>query len=118
MHLKHSKVNISVDSLSSQKINNVSSSVQLQIFSQFYKHESIIVEELIISKINYDVPYFRVNLSTLSEFQHLLLADVNYLRLGPIEVLQGADIFGEIMLCKHFSFPAHSLTTLSLLLDG
>ena len=48
LRLKRNKVNISVDGLSSQKINNVSGSVQLQIFSQFYKQASITVEALII----------------------------------------------------------------------
>ena len=54
--------------------NKLSSFVQLQIFSKFYKNPNKTVEGLIIPNIICNFPQFRVDSSILSEFQQMLTA--------------------------------------------
>ncbi|GFW25570.1 5'-3' exoribonuclease 2 [Trichonephila clavipes] len=65
---------------------------------------------LILPKITCDLPQFQVDASALNTFMHLKLADVNCLQPGPIDILLGADVFGEIMLNRHLNVQGQSLT--------
>ncbi|XP_035206847.1 uncharacterized protein LOC118181766 [Stegodyphus dumicola] len=112
LQLKRTSANISVNGLSSQKIGKVSGSVQLQVTSPFYKNASISVNALIIPKITCDLPQYQVDRSVLTSFKHLWLADTNCFQPGPIDILLGADVFGEIMLHGRLTVPGHSLTAL------
>ncbi|XP_035227029.1 uncharacterized protein LOC118199315 [Stegodyphus dumicola] len=112
LQLKRTSANISVNGLSSQKIGKVSGSVQLQVTSPFYKNASISVNALIIPKITCDLPHYQVDRYVLTSFKHLWLADTNCFQPGPIDILLGADVFGEIMLHGRLTVPGHSLTAL------
>ncbi|XP_035220181.1 uncharacterized protein LOC118193235 [Stegodyphus dumicola] len=112
LQLKRTSANISVNGLSSQKIAKVSGSVQLQVTSPFYKNASISVNALIIPKITCDLPQYQVDRSVSTSFKHLWLADTNCFQPGPIDILLGADVFGEIMLHGRLTVPGHSLTAL------
>ncbi|GFW11236.1 DUF1758 domain-containing protein [Trichonephila clavipes] len=109
LQLKRTSVNINVDGLSSRKVGRVAGLVQLEITSLFYKNTSITVDALILPKITCDLPQFQVDASALNTFKHLKLADVNCLQPGPIDILLGADVFGEIMLNTHLNVQGQSL---------
>ncbi|GFX69000.1 DUF1758 domain-containing protein [Trichonephila clavipes] len=112
LQLKHTSININVDGLSSRKMGRVAGLVQLEITSLFYKNTSITVDALILPKITCDLPQFQVDVSALNTFKHLKLADVNYLQPGPIDILLGTDVFGEIMLNRHLNVQGQSLTAM------
>lgn len=112
LKLKRNHANVSVDGISSQKVGRVTGSVQLQITSLFYKNACITTDALIIPKITCDLPQFQVDASVLNVFRQLQLADANCTQPGPIDVLLGADVFGEIMLSGRLTVPGHSLTAL------
>ncbi|GFS96043.1 DUF1758 domain-containing protein [Trichonephila clavipes] len=112
LQLKHTSVNINVDGVSSRKVGRVSGLVQLEIISILYKNTSITVDALILPQITCDLPQFQVNASALNTFKHLKLADVNCLQPGPIDILLGADVFGEIMLNRHLNVQGQSLTAM------
>ncbi|GIY74592.1 hypothetical protein CDAR_367941 [Caerostris darwini] len=103
LQLNRTKVNISVDGLSSRKVDRVAGSVKLQITSQFNKNASITVNALIMPKITCDLPQCPVDASVLKTFKQLQLPDVNCRQPGPIDILLGADVFGEIMLSGHLN---------------
>ncbi|GIY59832.1 reverse transcriptase [Caerostris darwini] len=103
LHLNRTKVNISVDGLSSQKVGRVAGSVKLQITSQFDKNASITVDALIMPKISCNLPQCPVDASVLKTFKQLQLADVNCHQPGPIDIRLGADVFSEIMLSGHLN---------------
>ncbi|GIY19138.1 hypothetical protein CDAR_455191 [Caerostris darwini] len=103
LQLKRTKVNISVDGLSSRKVGRVAGSAKLQITSQFNKKASITVDALIMPKITCDLPQCPVDASVLKTFKQLQLVDVNCHQPGPIDILLGADVFGEIMLSGHLN---------------
>ncbi|GFT45978.1 DUF1758 domain-containing protein [Trichonephila clavipes] len=67
---------------------------------------------LILPQITCDLPQFQVNASALNTFKHLKLANVNCLQPGPIDILLGADVFGEIMLNRHLNVQGQSLTAM------
>ncbi|GFV06009.1 DUF1758 domain-containing protein [Trichonephila clavipes] len=70
------------------------------------------IDTLILPKITCDLPQFQVDESALNTFKHLKLADVNCLQPGPIDILLGADVFGEIMLNRHLNVQGQSLTAM------
>ncbi|GFQ98190.1 DUF1758 domain-containing protein [Trichonephila clavata] len=107
---ERTSVNINVDGLSSRNVGRVSGLVQLEITSLFYKNTSITVDALILPKITCDLPQFQVDASALNTFKNLQLADINCLQPSSIDILLGADVFGEIMLNRHLNVPGHSLT--------
>ncbi|GFQ96143.1 DUF1758 domain-containing protein [Trichonephila clavata] len=110
LQLKRTSVNINVDGLSSRNVGRVSGLVQLEITSLFYKNTSITVDAFILPKIICDLPQFQVDASALNAFKNLQLADINCLQPSSIDILLGADVFGEIMLNRHLNIPGHSLT--------
>ncbi|GFQ64690.1 DUF1758 domain-containing protein [Trichonephila clavata] len=112
LQLKRTSVNINVDGLSSRNVGRVSGLVQLEITSLFYKNTSITVDALILPKITCDLPQFQVDASALNTFKNLQLADINCLQPSSIDILLGADVFGEIMLNRHLNVPGHSLTAM------
>ncbi|GFX04545.1 DUF1758 domain-containing protein [Trichonephila clavipes] len=112
LQLKRTSVNINVDGLSSRKVGRVAGLVQLEITSLFYKNTSIAVDALILPKITCDLPQFQIDASALNTFKHLKLADVNCLQPGPIDILLGTDVFGEIMLNRHLNVQGQSLTAM------
>ncbi|GFW21473.1 DUF1758 domain-containing protein [Trichonephila clavipes] len=112
LQLKRTSVNINVDGLSSRKVGRVAGLVQFEITSLFYKNTSITVDALILPKITCDLPQFQVDASALNTFKHLKLADANCLQPGPIDILLGADVFGEIMLNRHLNVQGQSLTAI------
>ncbi|GFQ66356.1 uncharacterized protein TNCT_108981 [Trichonephila clavata] len=112
LQLKRTSVNINVDGLSSRNVGRVSGLVQLEITSLFYKNTSITVDTLILPKITCDLPQFQVDASALNTFKNLQLADINCLQPSSIDILLGADVFGEIMLNRHLNVPGHSLTAM------
>ncbi|XP_035220656.1 uncharacterized protein LOC118193646 [Stegodyphus dumicola] len=65
-----------------------------------------------IPKITCDLPQYQVDRSVLTSFKHLWLADTNCFQPGPIDILLGADVFGEIMLHGRLTVQGHSLTAL------
>ncbi|GFR23622.1 integrase catalytic domain-containing protein [Trichonephila clavata] len=67
---------------------------------------------LILPKITCDLPQFQVDASALNTFKNLQLADINCLQPSSIDILLGADVFGEIMLNRHLNVPGHSLTAM------
>ncbi|GFV89506.1 DUF1758 domain-containing protein [Trichonephila clavipes] len=67
---------------------------------------------LILLKITCELPKFQVDASALNTFKHLKLADVNCLQPGPIDILLGADVFGDIMLNRRLNAPGQSLTAM------
>ncbi|GFT03877.1 uncharacterized protein LOC103569155 [Trichonephila clavipes] len=69
-------------------------------------------DALILPKITCDLPQFQVDASALNAFKHLKLANVNCLQPGPIDILLGADVFGEIMLNRHLNVQGQSLTAM------
>ncbi|GFQ64512.1 integrase catalytic domain-containing protein [Trichonephila clavata] len=110
LQLKPTSVNINVDGLSSRNVGRVSGLVQLEITTLFCKNTSITVDALILPKIPCDLPQFQVDASALNAFKNLQLADINCLQPSSIDILLGADVFGEIMLNRHLNVPGHSLT--------
>ncbi|GFQ87693.1 DUF1758 domain-containing protein [Trichonephila clavata] len=112
LQLKRTSVNINVDGLSSRNVGRVSGLVHLEITSLFYKNTSITVDALILPKITCDLPQFQVDASALNTFKNLQLADINCLQPSSIDILLGADVFGEIMLNRHLNVPGHSLTAM------
>ncbi|GFQ75296.1 DUF1758 domain-containing protein [Trichonephila clavata] len=112
LQLKRTSVNINVDGLSSRNVGRVSGLVQLEITSLFYKNTSITVDALILPKITCDLPQFQVDASALNTFKNVQLADINCLQPSSIDILLGADVFGEIMLNRHLNVPGHSLTAM------
>ncbi|GFR11349.1 DUF1758 domain-containing protein [Trichonephila clavata] len=78
----------------------------------FYKNTSITVDALILPKITCDLPQFQVDASALNTFKNLQLADINCLQPSSIDILLGADVFGEIMLNRHLNVLGHSLTAM------
>ncbi|GIX87495.1 reverse transcriptase [Caerostris darwini] len=54
-------------------------------------------------KITCDLPQCPVDASVLTTFKQLQLADVNCHQPGLIDILLGADVFGEIMLSGHLN---------------
>ncbi|GIX67568.1 hypothetical protein CDAR_563991 [Caerostris darwini] len=54
-------------------------------------------------KITCDLPQCPVDASVLTTFKQLQLADVNCHLPGPIDILLGADVFGEIILSGHLN---------------
>ncbi|GFT79964.1 uncharacterized protein LOC103569155 [Trichonephila clavipes] len=66
------------------------------------------MDALILPKITSDLPQFQVDASALNTFKHLKLAGVNCLQPSSIDILLGADLFGEIMLNRHLNAPGQS----------
>ncbi|GFX39980.1 DUF1758 domain-containing protein [Trichonephila clavipes] len=115
LQLKRTGVSINVDGLSSRKVGGVAGLVQLEITSLFYKNTGITVDALILPKIICDLPQFHVDASALNTFKHLKVADVNCLQPGPIDILLGADVFGEIVLNRHLNVQGQFLTAMESL---
>lgn len=107
MQLKRTKVNINVDGLSARNVGRVTGSVQLHISLLFYKNSSI-EDALVIPRITCDLPKQQVIASLLNTFKNLQLEDNSCLKPGSIDILLGADIFGEILLSGHMTIPEHS----------
>nr|XP_042901871.1 uncharacterized protein LOC122270054 [Parasteatoda tepidariorum] len=112
LKLKRNSERISVDGLSSQRVGKVTGSVQLHTTSLIYKNANITIEALNIPKITCDLPQTEVNASVLNYFKQLKLADAYCLQPEPIDILLGAEVFGEIMLNGRLTIPELSLTAL------
>ncbi|CAL1285546.1 unnamed protein product [Larinioides sclopetarius] len=112
LKLKRNHSNVLVDGLSSKNVGRVAGSVQLKITSLYYNNATITADALILPKITCDLPQFQVDAPVLKALKHLHLADVNCLQPGPIDILLGADVVGEIMLNGRVTVPGHSLTAL------
>ncbi|GFY61543.1 DUF1758 domain-containing protein [Trichonephila inaurata madagascariensis] len=74
-------------------------------------------DALILPKITSDLPQFQVDASALNTFKHLKLADINCLQPSPIDILLGADLFGEIMLNRHLNAPEQSINAMESIFE-
>lgn len=79
---------------------SIQGSVNVKFFSRFDRNINYDMESLVVDKITERLPTVSVDVSHLSNFKNLPLADDTYSVSGPIQILVGASIFPHLLLSR------------------
>lgn len=97
LQLKKSKTHATIAGVGATKTDISKHTVQLKIRSRFPSTFECRTTALVLTKITKLLPG-QVIKDNYKHLSHLLLADPTYNKPGPIDILLGADVFGEIIL--------------------
>lgn len=89
-------------------------SVQIKFYSRFNKNVKFNMESLVVDKVTERLPTVNIDLSLLTNFENLPLADNTYHAPGDIDILIGASIFPHLLLSNKIQCESTHATPLAL----
>ena len=95
--LKMTRSNVSISGVSSTSIGAARSQVSMELLSCVHYPVSVKIEALVLPKVTGALPRFPCVRSEWSHLKGLQLADPEFDKPGPIDILLGADVWCDVM---------------------
>lgn len=97
LQLKRNKLNISIGGIGACGVGNARSSVALNIKSRVHPDLNFQVEAIVLKRVTENLPSATFDPSNWPHIKGLELADPSFYKPGEVDVLLGADIYGDLI---------------------
>ena len=101
--LKRQKTSAQVVGLGSTSVGTVNEITTIKLRPHFTSSDLFTVNALVLPKVTADLPASKFKPDTHTHLQHLKLADPQWFKPGPVDILLGADIFWSLIKANRIS---------------
>lgn len=105
LNLRYNKVSRAIVKGIGSSPSPIKGATNLCIFSQIDNNVSLSLDACIIDRITDKLPTVPIDIAALTHLRHVILADRQYNEPGNIDILIGAQLFGNILLSGRITGP-------------
>lgn len=94
----HQNINVSVSAVGGLRTATVKHSTQISLSPRDARTPTVVTTALIMRCLTTYAPKRTIDISSFAHLRGLYLADPDFTRANPIQIIIGADLYGEILL--------------------